>query len=280
MELGQYQNLTFLRRSLHGAWLGDSDSEVLLPAKEVRPEHTDGQTLKAFIYRDSEDRLTATLKRPLVTLGHYAWLKAVDVSSAGAWLDWGLDKHLLLPRKEQGTTLKAGDQVMVMLLLDEQTDRLYATARLGRHLYPAPALKQGTKVEVLVWKAHERGWTVIVNHRWQGMLFFPQSRDLRPGMNVEAFVTQCREDGRLDLSRTPQGFDERNPFAVEKLLTALKKAGGFLPLTDQSTPEAVENTLGLSKRAFKQACGTLFREKTIRIEPDGLYLRSESENHN
>ncbi|NNM53164.1 MAG: GntR family transcriptional regulator [Spirochaetales bacterium] len=273
MELGQYQTLTFLRRSTHGAWLGDSDSEVLLPTKEVRPEYTDGQTISAFIYRDSEDRLTATVQAPFVTLQHCAWLKVVDVSSAGVWLDWGLDKHLLLPRKEQGTILKKDDFVMIMLLLDDQTDRLYATARLGRHLFPAPALANGTKVEVLVWKAHERGWTVIVNHSWQGMLFFPQSQDLKPGMKVEAFVTSRREDGRLDLSRTPQGFEDRNAYAVEKLLTALKNAGGHLPLTDQSTPESVENALGLSKRAFKQACGTLFREKVIRLEPDGIYLR-------
>jgi predicted RNA-binding protein (virulence factor B family) len=272
MNLGNFQALTASRPSEFGYWLTDGISEILLPNKEVPSELSVGDSVDAFIYRDSEDRLTATLRRPSVTLGGCARLFVADVSSVGSWLDWGLDKHLLLPASEQPLPFRVGDSVVIKLLLDHKSDRLYASAKFSSWLSrDLRSFKIGQEVELLVWKPHPRGWVVIVENNWLGMVFLADAPGLSPGKLVQGFILNLREDGKIDLSLTPPGFEAGNALAKKRILEAL--VDGHLELHDNSSPEEIRSVLGISKKAFKKACGTLLKEKVIQFKENGIILR-------
>jgi len=224
-----------------------------------------GIETELFLYRDSEDRPTATRKTPLAMLGQAAAMEVAAVGSAGAFVRWGLLKDLLVPHGEQAVPLVPGQTVLVLVQLDERTDRLYGTTKITRCLSrDLTGLKAGQAVSCQVWKLHDLGWTVLVENRWQGLIYRDEARTLRPGERLQGWISELR-DGKLDIRLRPQGFADANPDAEERILAALAKAGGRLALNDKSDPGEVFAVLGLSKKAFKTACGTLYKRGLIRL---------------
>ena len=253
---------------------GGKLGEVLLPKRYV-PEGVElGTVLDVFLYRDSEDRPVATTDRPFAEAGQFAWLEVVGVhSKIGAFLDWGLPKDLLLPHSEQPDRVREGHHVLVYVLLDEKSMRVIATAKLGKYLSHEPApYKPGDDVEVLVAGRTDRGYETIVDDAHRGMLFHNELPELlEPGTRMRAFVKAIHDNGKVDLTIHAMGYGKVKPLG-EQIIEALRANGGELPLNDKSSPEAIREQFGVSKKAFKQALGALYRERKITFNSAGTEL--------
>ena len=273
--LGKRNLLTIVREGPPGYFLDDGEGgEILLPGKYIPAGSKPGETIDVFIYRDSEDRPVATTETPLAMVGDFAALKVVDVSpSIGAFLDWGLDKDLLLPRREQGGFRRAGETVVVHVFLDEKSDRIVASTRLQRWLdKTTPAYAKDHPVKLLVAGRTPLGYKAVVENLYQGLLYGSElSGPLEIGSRLDGFVKAVRPDGKLDLSLDRSGFARVAPI-TDQILEALKAAGGHLPYNDQTPPDAIRSAFGVSKKAFKQAVGTLYRKRLIELAEEGISL--------
>jgi len=257
----------------------DGETEVLLPKSEIPADWAVGVEADLFLYRDSEDRRTATRLEPLLQRGEIGLLEVADVNAAGAFVRWGLRKDLLIPRGEQSEALRPGQKVWVVVLCDESTDRLFGSTKLAGAFHRDLAVfETGQEVTIQVWRSHPVGWSVIVNRAWQGILYKNETTEnLRPGEEKRAWISALRDDGKIDVRLRPQGFEAGNPDAEERILSALKLAGGRLTLTDKAAPEEIRRLLGLSKKSFKTACGTLGRKGLIRWDDEALILTKANE---
>ena len=273
--LGKRNLLTIVREGPPGYFLDDGEGgEILLPGKYIPAGSKPGETIDVFIYRDSEDRPVATTETPLAMVGDFAALKVVDVSpSIGAFLDWGLDKDLLLPRREQGGFRRAGETVVVHVFLDEKSDRIVASTRLQRWLdKTTPAYAKDHPVKLLVAGRTPLGYKAVVENLYQGLLYGSElSGPLEIGSRLDGFVKAVRPDGKLDLSLDRSGFARVAPI-TDQILEALKASGGHLPYNDESPPDAIRSAFGVSKKAFKQAIGTLYRKRLIELADEGISL--------
>jgi len=265
--------LAVTRLATPGAFLdGGERGEILLPGRYVPRGTLAGEAVEVFVHRDSEDRLVATTETPRVEVGNFAALKVVSTHpQLGAFLDWGLSKDLLLPRREQAQPVRAGDWVVAYVMVDLKTDRIIASTRLNRHLNVTPAAYQaGQPVELLVAGRTELGYHAIINRAHLGLLYHNElPGPLRLGQRLDAYVRLVRPDGKVDLSIHPSGYGRVAPLK-EQLLEALAKNGGRLALSDASAPAAIRAAFGVSKKAFKQAVGALYRERAIVMEPGGI----------
>lgn len=274
--IGKRNLLTIVRGAPPGFYLdGGTHGEILLPGRFIPPGATPGGQIDVFVYRDSEDRLVATTQKPLASVGEFAGLRVVSINPRiGAFLDWGLDKDLLLPIRETSGPVNVGDRVVVQVVLDEKTDRLIASARINRRLEltPLDTYHAGDAVKLLVLSQSPLGYNMIVNDAHRGLLYATDvAGPLEIGQRVEGYVRSVRPDGKLDLAVGRAGFRRIAPL-TEQILEALAAKGGRLPFHDNSPPENIRNFFGVSKKAFKQAIGVLFRERRIYIEPDGIRL--------
>ena len=269
MEVGKYNTLQVLRATSVGLYLGDAEgNDVLLPHKYI-PENIEmGQDIEVFIYRDSEDRLIATTLTPAILRDQFAILEVVATSSIGAFLDWGLEKDLFVPFKEQNHKLQNGQWVPVYLYLDEETDRLVASAKINKFFQNQQSieLEENQKVEVLVFEKTDLGYNVIINNRYKGLIYENKIfRRLAWGDQTTAYIKTIREDGKIDVSLQPLGFlnarDENSRIILEKL----RDNGGVLHLSDSSDPMDIQEQLGMSKKAFKKAIGGLYRDGLLTI---------------
>lgn len=272
MNMGTTQRLRAARFTENGFYFTDGEAEVLLPRSEVPPEWRPGVEADLFLYRDSEDRPTATRRKPAAEVGQTALLEIVSVGPIGAFAHWGLLKDLLIPLGEQATPLVVGQSVLVMVLLDESTDRLYGSTRIAGYLSKdVSGFQLGQEVSVRVWKLHDQGWSVLVERQWQGLVYRNEAHQvLRPGEELKGYVYQLRDDGKIDVRLRPQGFQNANPEAEQRVLAALARAGGRLGLSDKSDPAEIQSILGLSKKAFKTACGTLLKRGLIELEAGAI----------
>ena len=274
-ELGKRNLLTVVREGPPGYFLDDGDGgEILLPGKYIPAGSKPGETLDVFIYRDSEDRLVATTETPLAMVGDFAALKIVDVSPGiGAFLDWGLEKDLLLPRREQGGFRKVGEKVVIYVFLDEKSNRIVASTRLQRWFSKTPpAYAKDHPVKLLIAGRTPLGYKAVVDNLYQGMLYASElSGPLSIGSQIDGFVKAVRPDGKLDLSLDRSGFARVGPITGQ-ILDSLKAAGGHLPYNDSSPPDAIRSAFGVSKNAFKQAVGTLYRKRLIGFTENGISL--------
>jgi predicted RNA-binding protein (virulence factor B family) len=277
MIMGTTALLRAARQTENGLYFTDGESEVLLPRSEITEGLGVGSQADLFLYRDSEDRPTATLRRPFAELGQVGWLEVSDVNAVGAFVDFGLRKHLLIPHSHQSGPLVKGQKALVRLLLDEETDRLYGTTLLATQLSTdTSGFRAGQEVSCRVWRLHDKGWTVLVNHNWQGLVYKNEAtRALTPGEGFPGWISVLRDDGKIDVRLRPQGFVAANPDACVRILEALDKAGGTLNLNDKSDPTEIQAILGLSKKAFKTACGTLWKEKKITLEEGRIRLSAK-----
>jgi predicted RNA-binding protein (virulence factor B family) len=272
-ELGRYNTLTVSHGTAHGAYLdGGEHGEILIPTRYVPSGTQIGDSLEVFIYRDSEDRVIATTEHPLAQVGEFATLRVVSINrQVGAFLDWALPKDLLLPFREQEESLRVGDTVVVRLLVDPKTDRIIASARLNRHLEKKPpTYKPGQKVKLIITRETPLGYNALVEGGHMGLLHrAPQSPRLSPGQSLEGYVAAVRPGGKIDLSLDASGYQRVAPL-TDQILARLKAAGGVLPFDDESSPDAIREAFGVSKKAFKQATGALFRKRQIEFTRPGI----------
>jgi predicted RNA-binding protein (virulence factor B family) len=273
--LGKRNLLPIVRSAPPGFYLdGGTHGEILLPGRFVPPKSMPGDKIAVFVYRDSEDRLVATTQVPLAMEGEFACLRVVSVNPRiGVFLDWGLDKDLLLPIREMAGPLQPGERVVVQVMLDDKTDRLVATARTNRRLDLTPAkYHEGESVKLLVASKSPLGYNSIVNDAHRGLLYNTDlSGPLKIGERIEGYVRAIRPDGKIDLAPGRAGY-RRIGEVSEKVIAVLTAGGGHLPYHDNSSPEEIREAFGVSNKAFKQAIGALFRERRIVIEADGIGL--------
>ncbi len=279
-QIGKRNLLTVVRSATPGLYLdGGSHGEILLPGRYIPSGITVGGKMEVFIYRDSEDRLVATTERPLAMVGELAYLRVVAVNPrVGVFLDWGLEKDLLLPIRETDGPLNPGDRVVVMVVLDDRTDRLIASARFNRRLdQKPPHYHEGEAVRLLVASKSPLGFNLVVNNAHRGLIYHTDiTAPLKVGDMVQGYVRAIRPDGKLDLALGLAGHRRIGPMS-EQVLAVLTAKGGYLPYHDNSLPEEIRDVFGMSKKAFKQAIGALFKERRIVIEPNGIRLVAPDE---
>ncbi|MCC5824773.1 S1-like domain-containing RNA-binding protein [Alkalimonas sp.] len=273
LALGKINQLAIKKKVDFGYFLDGLEwGEILLPKRYAPAEAELGQLLDVFLYLDSEDQLIATTELPKVQVGDFALLQAVDVNRVGAFLQWGLSKDLLVPYSEQQIPMQAGKRYLVHCLVDK-SNRIIASSKLDKFLDKTPASYQEKQaVDIIIANHTDLGYKAIINQQHWGLLFKEQLKErLYPGQRMTAYIRQVRHDGKIDLSLNPIGAAKVK--ALEPaILEALQQAGGFLPLHDKSSPDAIYQQFSASKKAFKQAIGSLFKAKKIRIEADGIYI--------
>ena len=272
LHIGQSQTLTISRSAPVGLYLICEDAqEVLLPNKFVTRDMGIGQNVEVFVYKDSEDRIVATTEQPYMELGDFEFLEVVAVNRVGAFADWGLDKHLLIPFREQNRPMVVGGLYLVHLYLDQASQRLVGSTKTNKFLQTEDLrVQEGQKVWILCSEARENGMQVIVNHRYRGIVYNNEGGDkLQLGERMEAYISKVRPEGLLDIRLHPIGRN-RIPKFEGQILEALEKAGGQLPFGDKSSPELIQETFAMSKKAFKEACGGLYKKGLIRIEPNSI----------
>lgn len=275
IEQGKTCKLKIIKRSSFGLYLGDdSGEEVLLPNKYCTDEMKPEGEVEVFIYRDSEGRKVAVTKKPLIGLCEFALLKVNAVSSVGAFMDWGLDKDLMVPFREQKQNMEEGRWYIVYMDLDKKTDRLYASNRIERFLQnDLISVKEEEEVSLLIWQKTDLGYTVIINNIHKGLIFENEIfTSLRIGDKITGYIKKIRDDGKIDVAIQAAGYWKTKDVNSSLVLEKLQEKGGLLSLTDKSSPEDIYATLGISKKAFKKTVGDLYKQKIISLESDGIRL--------
>lgn len=274
LSLGNWNDLPILRFTDHGAYLDAGEAgEILMPKAYVRPEMRPGDVVTVFVYHDQNGRLVATTETPLARVGDFAFLEVSWVNDFGAFLDWGLMKDLFVPFAEQRERMVRGRSYIIYVRLDERTGRIVGTARVDRYLTPAgPEYRRGREVQLLVWQRTPLGYKVIVDNAHAGLVYADDLyAPIRPGQVLTGTVVSLRPDGKLDISLQRLGPDRFRDFA-EELLEELRAAGGELPFSDASPAAEVQARFGVSKKTFKRALGTLYKQHLIRLEEGKISL--------
>lgn len=275
INLGEYNRLTILRDTEPGLFLGDDEeNEVLLPNRYVPELFEIGDEIDVFVYLDNEERPVATTDKPYITKGDFALLRCNEVTTFGAFLDWGLVKELFCPFKEQSFKMKAGGWYLVYCYLDEESERLVASSKTNRFLDNKElTVQQFDEVDLIVSHPSEIGMNVIVNKTHLGLIYKDDIfQDLSIGDRLKGIVKKVRHDNKLDIALGKIGYRTIEPNA-EHILMELQDNSGFIPLHDKSEPEAIKEMLQMSKKNFKKAIGHLYKERQIEIKPDGIYLK-------
>lgn len=277
IKLGEMQELEVAKKVDIGVYLKSEDNEkpedrVLLPIKQVPADIKIGDKINVFVYRDSNDRIIATVKRPKIVMGEIAYLKVVEMSRIGAFLNWGLEKDLFLPFKEQVDDIKLNGEYMVGLYIDK-SDRLCATMNLFKVLRTDSPYKVNDIVKGTVFSLKRGlGAMVAVDGKYLGLIHEGEIlKPIRPGQSVEVRVSNVKEDGKLDLSLkdAPKLQIDKDG---EKIIKALAHSKGTLPLNDYSSPEEINKILGMSKGSFKKAAGRLMKKNVIIMTKSGIKM--------
>ncbi len=275
IETGIYQELLIARKTDFGWFLRKEQSEVLLPNKFVTDEMKEGDMLEVFVYRDSEDRIVATTQRPKAIIGEFMSTRVVDEAPFGVFVDWGLDKDLLIPKNEQHKPLRKGDHCVVRVSKDYRADQVIGTTKLGAFINKeTEELRSGDEVLLRVYEFTDLGIMALVDDQYMGMLYRNETfQKIEVGDLVPGYIKKVREDGKLDLAERAQGYS-----AIEgvkkQLLKKLSENEGFLPLHDKSAPELIQKTLEISKKNFKKAVGALYKEGLVTLSDEGIRLKA------
>ena len=279
ISLGNYNTLRITRFTQHGAYLdGGNVGEILMPQKYLNPRMRIGDKVEVFVYLDQGERLVGTLETPLARVGDFAFLRVAWVNEFGAFLDWGLMKDLFVPFREQKKPMQQGRSYLVHIHIDPETQRIVASAKVERYLQRATTGRyhRGQEVEIVIQQKTPLGFKCIADNRCPGQLYDNQIFDVQPqaGDVFTATVVNVRPDGKLDLSLQRIGKGRFRDFA-EQLREALQQAGGSLPVSDHSSPEELQQRFGVSKKTFKRAVGTLYKNGELLISPDKITLINE-----
>jgi predicted RNA-binding protein (virulence factor B family) len=275
LEIGKYNELTVVKEVPFGIYLETDKGEILMPLKYVPPGTKPGDKLTCFIYKDSEDRLIATTQKPKGVVGEFVCLTVKDVGEAGAFMDWGLLKDLLVPYKEQHKKMEVGKKYIVRICLDTQTDRIIGVAKLSSFLSKDISdLKEGQKVNLLIYEFTDLGIMAIINEKYRGMLYKNEVfKKLEIGDRVEGYIKKLRdEDNKIDLSLQKQGYgevEESKDIVIEKLM----QNNGELQFSDNSSPEEIKDFFQISKKTFKKIIGSLYKDGKIELTKTGIKLK-------
>ena len=274
IALGKHNKLKVLRSTSVGLFLGDDEgTEILLPNKYVPEDFEIDMEMEVFCYLDNSERPVATTLKPYVTRDGFAFLKVAEVGTFGTFLDWGLEKHLLVPFREQSQRMEVGKQYVVHCYMDEESMRLTGSSRVDRFLSNKDVdYETNAEVDLLVYRKTPLGWEVIVDDKHKGLIFDSDLfKPISVGDRLRGFIKNVRDDNKIDVSLQPIGAKMLEPTA-KIIYDKLHANNGFLPLHDKSSPEEIQKTLHLSKKAFKKGVGILYRQRKINIQDDGIYL--------
>lgn len=274
-QLGKTSTLKVNRMAPPGAYLQFNEVEVLLPNKYVSEDLKIDDEVEVFVYKDSEDRLVATTLKPLAEIDAFAALEVVDVAPFGAFLDWGLEKHLLVPKSEMQEPMQVGKKYVVKVVLDYRTERIVGVSKLGAFIDSSIDYEEGQEVEALVVGITEIGYKLLVNSCSWGLLYKNEVfQPVQQGDALTCFVKKVREDGKLDVTLRKPGRATQEGDAAH-ILNLLNEAGGQMAVSDKSDPETIKAIFGLSKKSFKKAIGTLYKQKLIVIDPEHIKLTNQ-----
>jgi predicted RNA-binding protein (virulence factor B family) len=283
IEIGKYNTLTILRDTKVGLFLGnetedpDGIHDILLPNKYVPNQFEVGDELTVFVYLDHEERPVATTLEPYILLNEFALLRVNYVNQVGAFMDWGMEKDILVPFKEQARPMEKGKRYLVYLYMDEKTNRLVASSKTNQFLNNETlTVENGEEVDLIVSHITEIGINVIINERHKGLVYKDEVYDdaIRTGDRMRGYIKTIRPDNKIDVSLHKLGYQNIEPNA-QKILDELKASRGFLRLNDNSHPEDIKTVLKMSKKTFKKAIGSLYKDRKIEMKDDGIYLISE-----
>jgi predicted RNA-binding protein (virulence factor B family) len=278
IEIGKFNNLTIVKELDFGIYLdGEEQGEILMPKRYVPQDCKPGDSIQAFIYFDSEDRIIATTEEPYATVGEFAMLKVISVNSIGAFMDWGLSKDLLVPFREQKVTMEEGKSYIVYIYVDYESKRIAASAKLDKHLdLLPPEYNIGEEVEILISNITDIGYKAIINNQHWGILYQNEVfKTLHKGQLLKAYIKKIREDEKIDLSLAKPGYDKVLDIK-DLILKKLKEQGGFIAITDKSPAEDIYSLFGVSKKTYKQAIGALYKSRNIALENNGTRLIPEN----
>lgn len=274
IKIGQHNKLEILRETSVGLFLGSNDGEdILLPNKYV-PENFDiGDEIEVFCYLDHEERPIATTLNPHITLNHFSLLQVKEVNQIGAFLDWGLEKHLFVPFREQARKMETGKWYLVYMYMDEETNRLVGSSKTNRFIDNSElTVDEMEEVNLIVSRYTDLGVEVIINEKHKGLIYSNELfRKVSLGEKLKGYIKKIRPGNKLDVSLQQSGHKNIEPSA-EKILNVLKSENGFLRLNDKSSPDEITDLLQMSKKTFKKALGNLYKQKLVVIKEDGIYL--------
>ena len=274
IKLGEYNRLTIVKTVDFGLYLdGGDEGEILLPSRYVPKDYQIGEELDVFLYLDSEERLVATTEKPLAQVGDFAYLEVAWVNEYGAFLHWGPMKDLFCPFREQKMRMEMGESYIVFVHIDEESYRIVASAKVERYLQKdVPPYVAGDEVDLLIWQKSDLGFKVIIDNRYQGLVYEDQVfKRIHTGDRMRGYISRVREDGKLDVTLQPTGYEQARVFS-DTLLQYLKDHGGVCDLGDKSDAEAIKRCFQVSKKTFKKAVGDLYRRRLITITEQGIRL--------
>lgn len=272
---GKYNTLSIVKVVDFGVYLdGEHLGEILLPMKWVPDGCRPDDQLEVFIYFDSEDRIIATTQKPLATVGEFALLTARAVNEVGAFMDWGLDKDLLVPYREQKVKFIEGKNYLIYIYADPKSGRIAGSAKLEQFFdTDFPELNPGDEVDLIMWAKSDLGYKAVINNRYEGLLYDSELfQEPERGQKMKGYVIKVREDGKIDLSLHKPGFEKVDEFSA-KILAMLEENKGFMGVNDKSPAEEIYLMFGVSKKTFKKALGALFKQRLITIEEKGIRLK-------
>ncbi len=273
MENGKVNKLEVVEKDENGYKLHNEKGEdIFLPIEEVEEVLEVGAAIDVFIYKDRTRMISSKL--PYLQVDEFAFLTVKYLTEAGAYVDWGLDKDLFVPKEEQMDELKEGELYLIFLFEDEETGVIRGSQRVEDFVFHEEIdIERGDEVSLLLYRESELGINAVINNMYQGLIFKSDiHKDVLVGEQVTGYVKNVREDGKIDLLLEPLGYKKSVESNTDILIKAIKGAGDYLALTDKSDPAEIKKTLGLSKKAFKRAAGHLYKNKLIEIRQDGLYL--------
>ncbi|WP_417881612.1 S1 RNA-binding domain-containing protein [Xanthomarina gelatinilytica] len=274
IHLGEYNTLEILRESEQGLYLADEEgNEVLLPNRYVPESFKIWDKMDVFVYLDNEERLVAVTDKPYIKKGDFALLRCNAVTEHGAFLDWGMLKELFCPFREQAFKMKKGGWYFVYCFLDEKSNRLVASSKTNQFLDNKElTVSQFEEVDLIVSHPSEIGMNVIINKKHLGLIFNNDIfQDLSVGDRLKGYIKKIRPDNKIDVVLGQIGYRNIEPNA-DAIMVELRDNSGYLNLTDKSDPETIKQVLKMSKKSFKKAVGSLYKQKLIEIKEDGIYL--------
>ena len=272
IDIGRFHNLPVIKTVDFDAYLdAGEDIEILLPRKDIPETCEVGDKIEVFVYHDSDERLIATTQKPLAVVSQIAFLMVKSVTKVGAFLDWGLPRDLFVPFREQQQKMVAGQTYAVYVYIDEKSNRIAASSRIDGFLKDqSPEFEEAQEVELIIVDSTPLGYKAIIDNRWIGILYHSEIfQELEMGLKIRGFIKKIREDNKIDLSLHGPGYRKVDNIAFE-ILEQLKKFQDNIDISDKSSPELIYQLFGVSKKVFKRAIGSLYKQRLISMEDDKI----------
>ncbi|MCK5492014.1 MAG: GntR family transcriptional regulator [Candidatus Omnitrophica bacterium] len=279
VEIGKINKLKIAEKEEFGVYLnGEQFGKIFLPGRDVPENYKIGNLLDVFIYSGSQGEISVTTQTPYAVAGEFAFMKVVSVNTIGVFLDWGIQKDLLVPYSEQKQKMEEGLFYIVFVYLDDKSRRIVASSKLDKFLVNQRFdFKEKQEVDLLIFGSTDIGYKAIVNNCQWGMLYKNEVfQNLKKGQKIKGFIKKVRDDGKIDVCLHKPGYDTVKYF-TEIIMDKLKVEGGFIGVNDKSSPEAIYDMFGMSKKIYKKAIGSLYKKKTISIEDEGIRLKEKHE---